>query len=125
MPYSTFGFAEEQVLMRDSALGLMARVLPPHKFADMRMLSETARLVTYRCAEMLDAGEDAVTETAIAKVVASENNFKVADMGMQVMGAAGYVQGDMQRLFREARLGMIGGGTSEILRNVIANRMDI
>jgi alkylation response protein AidB-like acyl-CoA dehydrogenase len=41
------------------------------------------------------------------------------------MGAAGYVQGDMQRLFREARMGMIGGGTSEILRNVIAKRMGV
>jgi len=41
------------------------------------------------------------------------------------MGAAGYVQGDMQRLFREGRMGMIGGGTSEILRNVIAKRMGI
>ncbi|MBL6952893.1 MAG: acyl-CoA/acyl-ACP dehydrogenase [Alphaproteobacteria bacterium] len=96
-----------------------------HKFADMRMLMETARLVTYHTADMLDAKADAVTETAIAKVVATENNFKAADLGMQVMGAAGYVQGDMQRLFREARMGMIGGGTSEILRNVIANRMGI
>jgi alkylation response protein AidB-like acyl-CoA dehydrogenase len=96
-----------------------------HKFADMRMLMEIARLVTYHTAHMLDAGADAVTETAIAKVTATENNFKVADLGMQVMGAAGYVQGDMQRLFREARMGMIGGGTSEILRNVIAKRMGI
>ena len=96
-----------------------------HKFADIRMLMEIARLVTYHTAHMLDAGADAVTETAIAKVTATENNFKVADLGMQVMGAAGYVQGDMQRLFREARMGMIGGGTSEILRNVIAKRMGI
>jgi alkylation response protein AidB-like acyl-CoA dehydrogenase len=96
-----------------------------HKFADMRMMMETARLVTYHTADMLDAGADAVTETAVAKVVATENNFKVADLGMQIMGAAGYVQGDMQRLFREARMGMIGGGTSEILRNVIAKRMGV
>jgi alkylation response protein AidB-like acyl-CoA dehydrogenase len=96
-----------------------------HKFADMRMLMETARLATYHTADMLDAGADAVTETAVAKVVATENNFKVADLGMQIMGAAGYVQGDMQRLFREARMGMIGGGTSEILRNVIAKRMGV
>jgi len=96
-----------------------------HKFADMRMMMETARLATYHTADMLDAGADAVTETAVAKVVATENNFKVADLGMQIMGAAGYVQGDMQRLFREARMGMIGGGTSEILRNVIAKRMGV
>ena len=96
-----------------------------HKFADMRMMMETARLVTYHTADMLDAGAEAVTETAIAKVVATENNFKVADLGLQIMGAAGYVQGDMQRLFREARMGMIGGGTSEVMRNVIAGRMGV
>lgn len=96
-----------------------------HKFADMRMMMETARLVAYHTADMLDAGAEAVTETAIAKVVATENNFKVADLGMQIMGAAGYVQGDMQRLFREARMGMIGGGTSEVMRNVIAGRMGV
>lgn len=96
-----------------------------HKFADMAMMTETARLHTYNTAAMLDAGEDAINETAMAKVVATENNFKVADLGMHIMGAAGYVQGDMQRLFRDARLGTIGGGTSDILRNVIAQRMDL
>jgi alkylation response protein AidB-like acyl-CoA dehydrogenase len=96
-----------------------------HRFADMHMLTETARLATFHAADMLDAGEDAVMATTTAKIVATENNYKVADMGMQIMGGAGYVAGDMQRLFREARLGPIGGGTSEILRNVIAARMDI
>ena len=96
-----------------------------HKFAEMAMMTETARLHTYSTAEMLDAGEDAIQETAMAKVVATENNFKVADLGVHIMGAAGYVQGDMQRLFRDARLGTIGGGTSDILRNVIAQRMEL
>ena len=96
-----------------------------HKFAEMAMMTETARLHTFNTAEMLDAGEDAIIETAMAKVIATENNFKVADLGMHIMGAAGYVQGDMQRLFRDARLGTIGGGTSDILRNVIAQRMDL
>ena len=96
-----------------------------HKFAEMAMMTETARLHAFNTAEMLDAGEDAVLETAMAKVIASENNFKVADLGMHIMGAAGYMQGDMQRLFRDARLGTIGGGTSDILRNVIAQRMDL
>jgi alkylation response protein AidB-like acyl-CoA dehydrogenase len=41
------------------------------------------------------------------------------------MGGAGYVDGEMQRLFREARLGPIGGGSNEILRNVLAARMDL
>ncbi|MCS5607995.1 MAG: acyl-CoA/acyl-ACP dehydrogenase, partial [Alphaproteobacteria bacterium] len=96
-----------------------------HKLADMHMLTEASRLVTFHAARMLDAGEDAVLETTTAKVVATENNFKVADLGMQLMGGAGYMAGEMQRLFREARLGPIGGGTSEILRNVIGKRMGL
>ncbi len=96
-----------------------------HKLADMHMLTEGARLATFHAARMLDAGEDAVMETTTAKVVATENNFKVADLGMQIMGGAGYMAGEMQRLFREARLGPIGGGTSEILRNVIGRRMGL
>ena len=50
-----------------------------HKLADMYMLTEGARLATFHAARMLDAGEDAVMETTTAKVVATENNFKVAD----------------------------------------------
>lgn len=96
-----------------------------HKFADMQMLADGARLATFHAAEMLDAGEDAVMETTAAKIVATDNNYRVADLAMQVMGGAAYVEGEMQRLFREARLGPIGGGSNEILRNVMAARMDI
>jgi alkylation response protein AidB-like acyl-CoA dehydrogenase len=74
---------------------------------------------------MLDAGYDAVMETTTAKVVATDNNYKVADLAMQVMGGAAYVESEMQRLFREARLGPIGGGSNEIMRNVLAARMDL
>jgi alkylation response protein AidB-like acyl-CoA dehydrogenase len=96
-----------------------------HKFADMQIMTEAARRVTFHTADMLDAGEDAVMETAIAKTLGTENNWKVADLGVQIMGGAGYVQGEMQRMFRDARVGPIGGGSSEIMRNVIAARMKI
>ena len=96
-----------------------------HKLADMQMMTETARLATFHAAEMLDAGEDAVLETTNAKVVASENNLACADLGMRVMAGTGYVEGDMQRLYRDARAHTIGGGTSDVLRNVIAKRMGL
>lgn len=96
-----------------------------HKFSDMLILTEAARHMTYHTADMLDAGEDAVVETAIAKTLASENNWKVADLGMQVMGAAGYMRGEMQRMFADARQSTIGAGSSEIMRNVIAKRMGL
>ena len=94
-----------------------------HKFAEMQMMTETARLHTFHVADMLDAGLTPVMETAIAKTLATEYNLKVADMGMQVMGGAGYMMGPMARLYADARVGPIGGGSSEIMRNVIAKQV--
>lgn len=96
-----------------------------HKFAEMLIMTEAARHMTFHTADMLDAGQDAVVETAITKVLGTENNWKVADLGLQIMGGAGYIEGDMQRMFCDARVGPIGGGSSEIMRNVIAKRMGL
>lgn len=91
-----------------------------HKFADMAMLTESVRLHAFNTAEMLDAGENPILETAMAKTIATENTIKVADLGVQIMGGAGYMRGDMSRLWLDARQGTIGGGSSEIMRNVIS-----
>ncbi|WP_428852582.1 acyl-CoA dehydrogenase family protein [Imbroritus primus] len=97
-----------------------------HKFADMQVMAETTRVLTYRVADMLDAGLQPTAETAIAKVVATENNCKCADMGIQIMGGAGYMmEHEMQMYFRDARVGPIGGGTSEIMRTIIAKQMGL
>lgn len=97
-----------------------------HKLADMLILAETARQSIYRVAELLDAGQPVVTEASIAKIVCTENNFKCADMGMQIMGGAGYsMEYDMQMFFRDSRVGPIGGGTNEIQRNIIAKQLDL
>lgn len=96
-----------------------------HKFAEMQMMTESARLHTYQAADMLDEGINAVLETSMCKVIATENNLKVADLGVQIMGGAGYMEGPMSRLFRDARVGPIGGGSSEIMRNVIAKLMGL
>ncbi|KWT82114.1 MULTISPECIES: acyl-CoA dehydrogenase family protein [unclassified Variovorax] len=97
-----------------------------HKFADMQIMTETARALTYRVADMLDAGLNPIMETCIAKTAATENNIRCADIGLQIMGGAGYMMDyEMQMFYRDARMGPIGGGTSEIMRNVIAKCMDI
>ncbi|MFA5487656.1 MAG: acyl-CoA dehydrogenase family protein [Candidimonas sp.] len=97
-----------------------------HKFADMQMMAETARVLTYRVADMLDAGLTPNMETAIAKVTATENNNRCADMGIQIMGGAGLMMDyEMQMYFRDARVGTIGGGTNEIMRTVIARQMNL
>lgn len=97
-----------------------------HKLADMLIMSETARQAVYRVAELLDGGSPVVQEASIAKIVATENNFKCADIGMQIMGGAGYSnEYDMQMFFRDSRVGPIGGGTNEIQRNILAKQMDL
>jgi alkylation response protein AidB-like acyl-CoA dehydrogenase len=97
-----------------------------HKLADMMIMAETSRQMTYRVADLLDGGFPGVQEASIAKIVATENNFKCADIGMQIMGGAGYSnEYDMQMFFRDSRVGPIGGGTSEIQRNIIAKQMDL
>jgi alkylation response protein AidB-like acyl-CoA dehydrogenase len=97
-----------------------------HKLVDMTIMAETARQAAYRVAQLLDAGQDAIIETSMAKIVCSENNFKCADMGMQILGGAGYsMEYDMQMFFRDSRVGPIGGGSNEILRNVIAKRLGL
>ncbi|MCD6076087.1 MAG: acyl-CoA dehydrogenase [Ramlibacter sp.] len=116
------GYARERVQF---GRAISSHQVIQHKLADMRIKAEVARVMTYRLADMLDAGQDVRMETAIAKIVATENDFACADTGMQIMGGAGYsMDHDMQRLFRDSRLGPIGGGSNEIMRNVIASLMD-
>ncbi len=97
-----------------------------HKFADMRIKAETTRLLTFRVADMLDAGIEPRIETAMAKVVSTDNDFDCANLGMQIMGGAGYMmEHDMQRFFRDSRIGPVGGGANEIQRNIIAQLMGL
>jgi len=97
-----------------------------HKIVDMRMLAETARLFTHRVAELLDVGDPALAETAMAKTISTDANFRCADMGLQIMGGAGYTMDyDMQMFFRDSRVGPIGGGSNEIQRNIVAKQMGL
>lgn len=97
-----------------------------HKLVDMRILAENARLIVYRVAELLDNGQNANLETAMAKIVATDANFRCADTGLQIMGGAGYtMEYDMQMFFRDARVGPIGGGSNEIQRNIISKIMGL
>ena len=97
-----------------------------HKFADMRIMLKTTQSLTYRLADMLDAGLNPVEETAIAKIQGTDGEFKCAHLAMEIMGGAGYTMAhDIQRLFRDVRVGSIGGGTNDIHRNTIAKLMGL
>ena len=97
-----------------------------HKLVDMHLAIDTARLATYRVGELLNAGQPASLEAAVAKVTASEAYMKAASDGLQVLGGLGYtMETPLQRHFRDAKLGLIGGGSSEIQRNIIAKQLGL
>ena len=65
-------------------------------------------------------------DAAILKLYACEAYKEVADLGLQVLGGYGYtMEHDLQRHFRDSRLGVIGAGTSDIQRNIIAKTMGL
>lgn len=97
-----------------------------HRLADMQMMVEISEMLLYRYAARLDEGTATTRDAAILKLYASEAYKQVADMGLQVLGGYGYtMEYDLQRHFRESRLGTIGAGTSDIQRNIIARTMGI
>lgn len=97
-----------------------------HKLADMQVMVDVARTQVYRYAHRLEAGTADARDAATLKLVAGETYKKVADLGLQAMGGYGYsMEFDAQRHFRDSRLGTIGGGSSEIQRNIIARTMGL
>jgi alkylation response protein AidB-like acyl-CoA dehydrogenase len=94
------------------------------KLADMAMKLQAARLMTYWAASQADAGKRTDLETGMAKVYASEVALQCAIDAMQVHGGYGYSREFVvERLYRDAPLMVIGEGTNDILRTVIARAL--
>ncbi len=97
-----------------------------HKLAEMATDLEAARQLTYHALKLHADGEYALGQTAMAKKVATEMCCRIADQSLQLHGGAGYMmEYDIQRHWRDARLGPIGGGTSEIMTEIIAKQMGL
>ena len=93
---------------------------------DAHVELEAARLLTYRAAQLIDAGMPCTKEAAMAKLYAGEMCVRAALKGMQVMGGYSYTtEWDMERYLRDSVLFPIGGGTSQIQRLVIARQMGL
>ncbi|MCF8588926.1 acyl-CoA dehydrogenase family protein [Gordonia liuliyuniae] len=89
--------------------------------ADMGTKQQAARLLTADAAEKLDRGERADMEAGMAKLFASETAMQIALDAIRVHGGYGYSKEyDVERYFRDAPLMIVGEGTNEIQRNVIA-----
>ncbi|MDC0708380.1 acyl-CoA dehydrogenase family protein [Stigmatella sp. ncwal1] len=97
-----------------------------HKLAELFTELECARQLTYHALRLHVGGEHAVAQTSMAKKVATETCCRVADACLQLHGGAGYMmEYDIQRHWRDARLGPIGGGTSEVMNEIIARQLGL
>jgi alkylation response protein AidB-like acyl-CoA dehydrogenase len=91
-----------------------------HMLADMATEIEAAEQLVYSAAVKVDRGEYPVREISMAKLFTGEVAWKVADRSMQIFGGLGYsMASPIQRGWRDTRLIRIGGGTDEIMREVI------
>lgn len=97
-----------------------------HRLAEMATDLEAARQLTYHALRLHAAGEHALAQTSMAKKLATEMCCRLADQALQLHGGAGYMmEYDIQRHWRDARLGPIGGGTSEIMNEIIAKQLGL
>jgi hypothetical protein len=94
------------------------------KIADMATQVDAARLLTHRAAAMADAGRSHTAESSMAKLLASEAAVQIALEAIQIHGGYGYVKEyPVERYLRDAKIGTIGEGTSEVQRLVIARQL--
>jgi alkylation response protein AidB-like acyl-CoA dehydrogenase len=94
------------------------------KLADMATKIEAARLLTLKAARMKDAGQRSDLEAGMAKLFASETGKEVVEESFRIHGGYGYSKEyEIERLYRDAPLLLIGEGTSEIQRMVIGKKL--
>ncbi len=92
--------------------------------AEMAMNLEVARTFAHKVVWLCEQGKKVVRETAIAKLFASEVAVKSATNAVQIHGGYGYIKDyPVERYYRDAKLGEIGGGTSEIQKRIIAREL--
>jgi acyl-CoA dehydrogenase len=91
-----------------------------HKLADLATSAYTARCVTYDALRRFVAGEEPLKEVTMAKLMTQRASFELMDACLQIHGGAGYMKEVwVERAARDSRLGPIGGGSDEIMREIL------
>jgi acyl-CoA dehydrogenase len=141
-------FAWERLLMALAAVGGMQRVFEVtlsyakereafgrpiarfqairHKFAEMATKMDASRAITYHALRLFADGEDPISEVTMAKLFSQRAMVEIADECMQIHGGYGYMREyGIERALRDARLGPIGGGTDEIMKEILGRRLGL
>jgi acyl-CoA dehydrogenase len=91
-----------------------------HKLADLATSAYAARCVTYDALRRFVTGEEPLKEVTMAKLLTQRASFELMDACLQIHGGAGYMKEVwVERAARDSRLGPIGGGSDEIMREIL------
>jgi acyl-CoA dehydrogenase len=97
-----------------------------HKFAEMATRIEASRALTYSALRLFADGNDALREVTMAKLFTQRALLEVADECLQIHGGYGYMREyGIERAVRDARLGPIGGGTDEIMKEILGRQLGL
>jgi acyl-CoA dehydrogenase len=97
-----------------------------HRLAEVAVTLQAGRDVTYAALRRYVAGEDATREVTIAKLATQRAACRVIDTCLQIHGEAGYLaEAGLERALRDARLGPIGGGTDEIMKEILGRSLGL
>jgi alkylation response protein AidB-like acyl-CoA dehydrogenase len=97
-----------------------------HKFAEMSVKIEAARSMTYAALRKFAGGGDAVREVTQAKLFTQRAACEIADEAIQIHGGYGYMREyGVERALRDARLGPIGGGTDEVMKEILSKQLGL
>jgi len=141
-------FAWERLLMAIGAVGAMRRLIDVtvayaldreafgrpigkfqairHHVAEMATKAEAARALTYNALRLFHTGQDCIAEVSMAKLMTQRAVLEIADQSLQIHGGYGYMREyGIERAVRDARLGPIGGGTDEIMKEIIGKSMGL
>jgi acyl-CoA dehydrogenase len=141
-------FAWERLLMALGAVGGMRRLLAVaidyagereafgrsigkfqairHKIAELGVKAEVGRALTYHALRTYVSGEDAIADVVKAKLYTQRACVEVADECVQILGGYGYMREyGVERALRDARLGPIGGGTDEVMKEILGKQLGL
>lgn len=97
-----------------------------HKLVEMATQVDVAREYTYRAAALMQAGKNPVKQVAMAKNFATEVCEAVTREAVQIHGGIGYMRESVvERLYRDGKILSIGGGTTEIMKELIGKQMGL
>jgi len=96
------------------------------RLAEMKTDLEALRALTYRACELYVGGQDVLELASMGKLMAGRLNRSIPDGCLQFWGGMGYTwENKVSRMFRDGRLGSIGGGADEVMLGIIAKTMGV